>query len=271
MRGARPERALDAIVRRVLGTDARRGVCVAISGGPDSVALASLVDRLVREAGGDAVFAFVDHGTRAGALQDECVVQSIGTRLGRRVRVARLQASRDDEATLRALRYDALGRIAAAEGCAAVVTAHTAEDQTETVLLALFRGAGFAGLAGIAERRAFGDGIALVRPLLRVARDELQVELRHSGLPYALDPTNDDLRYRRNALRAHLAALRRDFPRLDRAVARYAAIARAEIAATPTGERRRALRARLAAADARDVSLALIDAVLEREGDPGPP
>lgn len=263
MRGARPERALDAVVRN--GVRFARGsrVCVACSGGPDSVALASLVDRLARPAEVEVVLAHVNHGVRASADQDECVTLSVATRLGRRVAIARPAPAASDEAALRDARYDALARLARETGADQIVTAHTAEDQTETILLALFRGTGVDGLAGMAPRRPLAPGLELVRPLLRITHDELATELRHSGLPYALDPTNAQTRYRRNALRVHLGALRADFPALDRAVARFGEILRDELDETPRAGARRALHARLREAGAsRELSFAAIEAAL---------
>jgi tRNA(Ile)-lysidine synthase len=263
MRGARPERALDAVVRAAVRFPRGARVCVACSGGPDSVALASLADRLARAGGYDVVLAHVNHGVRASADQDECVVLSVAARLGRRALIARPQVARDDEAALRAARYDALARLARDADARFVATAHTAEDQTETVLLALFRGTGPDGLAGMPVRRALADGIELVRPLLRVTHAELATELRRSGLPYALDPTNAQARYRRNALRGPLDALRAEFPQLDRAVARCAEIVRDEVAGTDRARARRALRERLRGEDAlRDVPFERIEAAL---------
>ncbi len=263
MRGARPERALDALVRRTLGLRHGERACVACSGGPDSVALASLADRIAREDGADVVLAHVNHGVRESADQDECVVLSVAARLGRPVRVARPRVASDDEAAMRTARYDALAELAREAGAATVLTAHTAEDQTETVLLALFRGTGPDGLAGIAPRRPLDGDVELVRPLLRVTHAELATELRRSGLPYAIDPTNADRRYRRNALRGPLEALRAEFPQLDRAVARCAAILHDELAATPRAAERRALRDRLRAGDLlRDVPFERIEAML---------
>ncbi len=241
MRGARPERSLDAAVRRALRAGRGVRVLVACSGGPDSVALASVVARVAAGGRCEAVLAHVNHGRRRSAGQDECVVLSVGERLGCRVLVARPPVARDDEAALREARYAALARLAADIGAPAVLTAHTAEDQTETVLLALFRGTGLAGLAGMPARRPLAESVELVRPLLRIARAELATELRNGGLPYALDPTNAELRYRRNALRRRLDGLREDFPHLDRAVARCAAIVAAERfgsdgASAPPGE-----------------------------------
>jgi tRNA(Ile)-lysidine synthase len=264
MRGARPERALDAVIRSAARFERGARVCIACSGGPDSVALASLADRLGRTGEYDVVLAHVNHGVRASADQDECVVLSVAARLGRRVVVAHPVVGRKDEATLRAARYDALARLAGDAGAGFVATAHTAEDQTETVLLALFRGTGPDGLAGMPARRALGGGIELIRPLLRVTHAELATELHRSGLPYALDPTNAGARYRRGALRGPLDALRAEFPHLDRAVARCAEIARGELDGTERAQARRALRERLRAEDAlRDVPFERIEAALD--------
>jgi tRNA(Ile)-lysidine synthase len=247
MRGARPERALDVVVRAALRPDRGARVLVACSGGPDSVALAALLERLSRTTRTELVLGHVNHGRRAGAEQDECVVLAVAARLGRPVAIAYPAIARDDEQTLRSARYAALEDLARAAGCGAVVTAHTAEDQTETVLLALFRGTGLTGLGGMRMRRPLAAGIELVRPLLRVTHDELATELRRSGLPYARDPTNADRRYRRNALRTTLEHLREDFPHLDRAVARCAAIAADEADGVPAAAERRTIRHRLRA------------------------
>jgi tRNA(Ile)-lysidine synthase len=261
MRGARPERALDAVVRRVLRPDLGARVLVACSGGPDSVALAALLDRLAREDRYEIVLAHVDHGRRASAAQDECVVLSVAARLGRTVRILRPLVERDDEATMREARYAALASLAADLEAPFVATAHTAEDQAETVLLALFRGTGPAGLAGMPPVRPLAAGVELIRPVLRATRSQLAAELRRSALPCAVDPTNEDRRYRRNALRPVLAELRRDFPHLDAAIARCAEIVRDELDGNPRAARRRAVRERLRREGRlRDTSFAEIEA-----------
>ncbi|MEA2665494.1 MAG: tRNA(Ile)-lysidine synthase [Candidatus Eremiobacteraeota bacterium] len=268
MRGARPERALDRLVRPALPARGGR-LLLACSGGPDSVALAALLDRLARPAGVELLLAHVNHGIRPSADQDECVVLSVAARLNRPVRVARPVPAGADEAALRAARYAALAALAAELGAPAVATAHTAEDQTETVLLALFRGTGLDGLAGMPARRPLAAGVELIRPVLRVTHAELATELRRSGLPYALDPTNAQTRYRRNALRVSLEALREEFPGLDRAVARCAEIVRDDLAGTGRAGERRALRARLRARQAlRDVSFAQVEEALGARGGP---
>jgi tRNA(Ile)-lysidine synthase len=263
LRGAKPERALDALARAAVAFPVGGTVLAACSGGPDSVALAALLDRIGRADGFDVVLAHVNAGLRESAWQDECVVLSVGARLGRPVRVVAPPRQRADEASLRAARYAALIAMAQAVGAAAIVTAHTAEDQTETILLALFRGTGLAGLAGIAPTGTLA-GRALLRPLLRATHSELFDDVLRSGLPYALDPTNRDRRYRRNALRASLGALRAEFPYLDRSVARCAHIVREEMIGGERAERRRRLRARLAERGAlRDIPFERIEAALD--------
>ncbi len=264
MRGAKPERALDSLVRAAVPWRRGSTVVVACSGGPDSVGMAASLDRVARRECFDLVFAHVNAGLRDSAWQDEGVVLSVASRLGRVVRVAAPAPGRDDEATLRTERYAALAKIAAEHGAWAIATAHTAADQTETVLLALFRGTGLAGLAGMAPVSELPGGLQLLRPLLRVTHADLLDELYRSGLPYALDPTNRERRYRRNAVRAALVELRADFPQLDRSVARCAEIVRDELAGGQRVAARRRLRAQLAEqGELRDIPFERIEAALD--------
>jgi tRNA(Ile)-lysidine synthase len=267
MRGARPGAFLDTRARRVLRLAPQATVVVATSGGPDSVVLAAVLDRIGRADDVNVVLAHVNHGVRASALQDECVVLALGAHLDRPVRIAHVAAG-DDEAALRSARYAALEAIARDCGAASIATAHCAEDQTETVLLALFRGSGLDGLAGMAPRRPLAPGIDLVRPFLRVTHAELYAELRRCGLPYALDPTNEHMRYRRNALRARLDDLRADFPQLDASVARCAEIVRAERAGDDRARARNDLRERLRERDLlHDIPFERIEAALDAAPD----
>jgi len=263
MRGAKPERALDALVIAAVTIEPGDPVVVACSGGPDSVALASVSDRIAREREIPLILAHVNHGVRESAWQDECVVLSIAARLGRPVKIAALDGVPPDEGSLREARYAALARIARENGARTIATAHTAEDQTETVLLALFRGTGPDGLGGMPAERVLDGDLRLVRPLLRAGHDELRAELARSGLPYVLDPSNEDARYRRSAVRAALVALRQEFPGLDRAVARCAEILRAERSGDPRALERRALRDRLRDEGVlRDIPFERIEAAL---------
>ena len=247
MRGVRPLAAIERhLAEQRIAPDGAT-LLLACSGGPDSVALAGLVARIAPRHRWRVVLAHVNHHVRSSSWQDECIVLAAGARLGVPVRVAALEPPESTggrgEASLRARRYDALAAIAAGEGASVVVTAHTAEDQTESVLLALFRGTGLRGLSGIPPRRRLAPGVELVRPLLEVARRELHAELAANVLPYVRDPTNADVAYRRNAVRAALGGLREQFPRLDEAVARCAAIVAGELDDAPRSAARRRLRA----------------------------
>jgi tRNA(Ile)-lysidine synthase len=225
MRGAQPQRAIEQHVERDGVVRKGERIVVACSGGPDSIALAAVLHALMNPLDLTLTLAYVNHGTRASAWQDECVVLRLAAMLQLPVKTVSLTGTGNgSEVALRDARYAALALIAYEVGAAAISTAHHAEDQSETVLLALFRGAGLKGLAGIAPRRAL-EGLELVRPLLRIPSEELREYCHIRGLPYAVDPTNADLEIRRNAVRVALAALRPLFPGVDGAIARSAHIA----------------------------------------------
>jgi tRNA(Ile)-lysidine synthase len=263
MRRARPERALEQAVAEKVAASRGETLLAAVSGGPDSTALAALLAEHAARAEANLVVAHVNHASRASAARDEGVVLALATLLGVRVVVRALVPGSSSEARLRSARYAQLADLARDLGVRRVLTAHHAEDQTETVLMALFRGTGPAGLAGMPETRRLAGGVTLVRPLLGTTHAELVAYCRSRRLPFALDPSNDDLAYRRNALRAALAQLRRSFPGLDAAVARSAAIARDDLTGDERGSLRRRLREELIAAtgQVRDMSYERLDAV----------
>jgi tRNA(Ile)-lysidine synthase len=262
MRGARPERSLEKRVQAEVAVRRGEVLLAATSGGPDSVALAALLARAA--AAGDArlVLGHVNHGVRPSSWQDEAVVLALAGSLGVRVLCASLEPGPSAEARLRQGRYGRLAEMARTAGARRIFTAHHAEDQAETVLLALFRGTGPAGLAGMAPVRELAPDLELARPLLGVDRAALAAYCAALRLPYALDPTNYEPGYRRNALRRALAELRTSFPGLDAAVARCAAILRDEAAGSPRSTIRRRLRQEVAAAtgDALDLTFERLEA-----------
>jgi tRNA(Ile)-lysidine synthase len=264
LRGTHPERALERWLTERVGAAPGEVLVAATSGGPDSVALAALLALAAEGAGASLVLAHVNHGTRPGAWQDEAVVLAVGATLGARVLSASLEPGPAGEARLRAGRYACLTRIARSAGGRRVFTAHNAEDQSETVLLALFRGAGRTGLAGMPGRRTLERGIQLERPLLDVSRVVLREYCARRHLPVALDPSNAAPGYRRNAVRAALSDLRETFPGLDEAVARCAAILQAEQAGSERASLRATLREAIVAStgDARDVSFLRLEAAV---------
>lgn len=262
MRGAKPRASLESAVKRAAGVRRGEVLVAAVSGGPDSAALGALLAVAADRAGATVVFAHINHGLRRSAWQDEAVVLALGAAIGVRVVAASLEPGPADEARLRDERYAKLIEIARRAGAGRIFTAHHAEDQTETVLLALFRGAGPAGLSGMPLRRELARGIELVRPLLEVEPALLRAYCDALHLPFAIDPTNVYLAYRRNAVRSALAALRLEFPHLDAAVARCATILREERSAEPAALLRRRLRDELVAldGDARDLTFERLDA-----------
>lgn len=252
MRGAKPQRAIEHAVKREGVIRPGERVLIACSGGPDSVALAAILSALSDAMQLHLIVAHVNHGVRASAWQDEAVVMRVAATLGLPFKVAGLQLARSDEASMREARYEALARLAREARCTAVATGHNAGDQTETVLLALFRGTGLDGLAGMPPRRPLAEGVDLVRPLLRLERRDLRAYVHASGLPYAVDPTNENRELRRNAVRAALGALRPLFPGLDAAVARAAEVVGSEVRGAPAAAVRRQVRDALRKHEALD-------------------
>jgi tRNA(Ile)-lysidine synthase len=225
MRGAHPERFVEEQLERSGAIRRGERVLVACSGGPDSVALAAALAAVAGPMELDVAIGHVNHGVRASAFQDECVALAVAARLRVPVSVGALVAQSADEAGLREARYRELRELARRRGAGVIATAHHAGDQSETVLLALFRGTGPRGLGGIAARRRLEPGIDVARPLLRLSDRALEAYCQARALPYAADPTNAESSYRRNAVRTALTALRPLFPGLDEAVARAAELA----------------------------------------------
>jgi len=180
-------------------------VLVAVSGGPDSVALVHL---LVRSGGKreNLVVAHVNHQLRgADSDRDADFVSELCRNLGitsriRAVQPLTLNDRNGIEEAARRLRYACLREFAEAEGARYVLTGHTADDQAETILYRLLRGTGLHGLRGIPRSRPFGPA-ALVRPLLGFRRQELLRYLDELGVTYRSDATNESLDFARNRVR----------------------------------------------------------------------
>ncbi|MEO9169978.1 MAG: tRNA lysidine(34) synthetase TilS [Candidatus Baltobacteraceae bacterium] len=263
MRGAKPESAIEQAIER--DAVVRRGdrIVVACSGGADSVALAAALAAVAKPMDLDLSLAYVHHGTRDSAWQDECVVLRIGAAFGLPVRVSAIPGAGLGEQALRDDRYAALVAIARDRNANVIATAHHSEDQSETVLLALLRGAGPEGIAGMRARRLLDAGVELARPLLRVPAQDLRYYCHVRALPYAVDPTNSDGGIRRNAVRRALEALRPLFPGLDEAVARTAEIVSEERARSGRAGLRREVRMALGGQNGlRDVDFSHIEAAV---------
>ena len=172
----------------------RAPVVVACSGGADSIGLLVLAS----DAGLAPVAVHVDHGLRPDSADDARVVATAADALGvpwQSVRVE-LAPGGNLEARARTERYRVLQDAREQLGASAILVAHTADDQAETVVLNLLRGSASAGLAGMADRRGF-----IARPVLRVRRAALRTVASTRGLPVVDDPTNADTRWRRAWIR----------------------------------------------------------------------
>ena len=188
-----------------------RGVLVlaAVSGGKDSVCMLSILRTLSPEIGFSLAAAHVEHGIRETAHNDALLARALCERWSVPFFLRRVDApalARENgfslEDAARRLRYAALRDMAKECGADAIVTAHHADDQAETVLMGLVRGS--AGLLrGMAEKTCDARGV-IVRPMLSIRRDEIERFMSENELPFAEDETNRDPAYLRNFLRMDL-------------------------------------------------------------------
>src|SRR5262245_40777594 len=194
----------------------------AVSGGPDSLALLVALRALAPARAWRVTVAHVDHGVRGrDAVADRDAVARLAATLGMPFVERRLALAPDAglEARARRARLRALTAMATACNASRILLAHTADDQAETVLLRLVRGAGRGGLAGM--RRVRGR---FLRPLLGATRADVRRFLADRGVGFALDRSNADVRYARNRMRRLvLPLLTTEFnPRLTRHLAALA-------------------------------------------------
>ena len=199
------ERAVAAALDAPPGVARGEHVLVATSGGPDSTALLLALAELAAERGWRLTAAHVDHGLRgAESAVDRAAAARVAARAGVPLierRLALAQGSALEERARRA-RHRALVAMAAEVGASRIVLGHTADDQAETLLLRLLRGAGRGGLAGM--RRARGR---LLRPLLGATRADVRHFLADRGVACTIDRSNADLRHARNRVRRLLLPL----------------------------------------------------------------
>lgn len=185
----------------------RGRIGLAVSGGPDSLALLLLAHEAV-----PAFFevATVDHGLRPESAAEAEMVAALCDRLGvsHTKLTPTISSTGNLQANARTARYAALGDWAGARGLCAIVTAHHADDQAETLLMRLSRGSGVRGLAGMRGVAAVPGhpDIPLLRPLLGWRKDELEAIVAKARIEPARDPSNADPRFERVRVRAGLVA-----------------------------------------------------------------
>ena len=180
----------------------------AVSGGPDSLALLLL---LHAARPGNIAAATVDHRLRPEAADEAAIVARTCAALGVPHAILTVTVADDPcgmQAAARKARYDALAGWGEREGLGHLATAHHADDQAETLLMRLGRGAGLTGLAGVRRARPLADtgSITLIRPLLNWRKAELEAIVATAELAPARDPSNHDPRYDRTRARALLGA-----------------------------------------------------------------
>jgi len=203
---------------------------LAVSGGPDSTALLVLAGRWAkrRKRAPKLIAVTVDHGLRPQSAAEAVAVSRLARRLGIAHRTLHWRGPKPKsglQEVARRARYRLLAQAAARLRCEHIVTAHTLDDQAETVLFRLARGSGLGGLGAMADASPLPSemerAIFLVRPFLHIAKARLIATLKAVGVAYSEDPTNRDPRFTRTRLRTLMPALAREG--LDaRCLARFA-------------------------------------------------
>jgi tRNA(Ile)-lysidine synthase len=198
-------------MRQTIGRDRLIGagdrIVIGLSGGADSVTLSVLLPEMAREFGAEvAALAHLNHGLRAGAEDDQRFCGEFAARLGlpfetetADVRALARERRTSIEDGGRIARYAFLRRVMAARGATRIAVAHNRNDQAETVILRLLRGAGPKGLASI-----FPKAGPVIRPLLDVRRAAIEAFVAAEGIAFREDPTNRDVTFARNRVRHEL-------------------------------------------------------------------
>jgi tRNA(Ile)-lysidine synthase len=275
---------------------------IAVSGGPDSTALLALVARwrAARKQGPALLAVTVDHGLRPESAREARAVKRLAAELGVRHRTLRWTGSKPASALqeeARRVRYQLLAAAARSAGAPCVLTAHTLDDQAETVLLRMARGSGLSGLGAMARQTLLPiagvhtigatdkkTAIVLVRPLLDLPKARLIATLAAMGISFADDPSNRDPRFTRPRLRelmpalaaegldAHrLALLARRLRRAEATIEAAVDAAAAVVVDTPPNESGPfVLDAKKLSGLPAEVALRLLGRAIARAGDEGP-
>jgi len=207
-------------------------VAVAVSGGPDSMALLALADRWARVHRRALLVLTVDHGLRANAADEAAAVAASAARLGHRHETLRWTGAKPTaglQAAARAARLSLLTQACHAAGAGDLLLAHHSDDQAETVLHRIERESGPEGLAGMAPVSVW-RGVHLRRPLLAIPKSRLVATCEAAGIAYASDPSNDDPRFTRTDYRRMRPALDAAGLTVERLTRLAAAMAGARVA-----------------------------------------
>jgi tRNA(Ile)-lysidine synthase len=275
------------------GLEGLPGLILAVSGGPDSTALLVLAVRWAkRQRRAPQLLAVtVDHALRPGAAREAAAVKRLARRFGVAHRTVRWRGAKPKSGLperARAARYGLLAQAALRAGYAHVLTAHTLNDQAETVLFRLARGSGIGGLSAMARvsplPHSGAENVFLVRPLLHLPKHRLIATLQTAGIAYSDDPTNRDPRFTRARLRGLMPALAREgldarglarlaarMRRADTAIEFAAGAARAALAPGPWPRHGPVVFAVAQFAELpAEVALRLLGRAIAHSGDEGP-
>jgi len=274
------------------GLEKCRALVLAVSGGPDSTALMVLAARWRKtlSARPRLIAVTVDHGLRKEAKREAAGVAKLARKLGiahRTLRWTGRKPATGLQQAARTARYRLLAEVARKERAAHILTAHTLDDQAETVLIRMSRGSGVTGLAAMTRISALpGDGqgsIKLVRPLLEIPKTRLIATLQAAKIPFADDPSNRDPRFARVRLRGlmpqlsregldarRLTLLARRLRRADKAIEAAADRAEAELARPPPAPGGIAFDAAGYARLPAEIALRLLGRAVTKAGDEGP-
>jgi tRNA(Ile)-lysidine synthase len=193
----------------LFGDLAGASALLAVSGGPDSTALLWLAARWRKKSKAKLTAVTVDHGLRQDAKREAAAVAKLARKLGVPHRIVKWTGTKPKsgiQQAARNARYALLVAAAKKSDASHIVTAHTLDDQAETVLMRMARGSGIGGLGGMARNSQLGD-VTLARPFLDVPKSRLIATCMAAKVAYAADPSNIDPKFTRARLRPLMAVL----------------------------------------------------------------
>ena len=265
-----------------------RRVILAVSGGPDSTALMLLAKHWLdqRPRGPELVAATIDHRLRKESKAEAAAVAQLAKKFSLHHRTLVWSGKKPKtglQHAAREARYRLLVGLAHKLKADAIATAHTLDDQAETVLMRLARGSGLSGLAGI-RRRSEREGVTLARPFLELPKARLLATLKKAGIAFAEDPTNRDPRFTRPRLRGiasvlaeegldavRLSGLAKRFARADAALAATVDAAEAHVLLSGSADGRSTdFNTAALFTFPSEITIRLLGRAIDRIGDEGP-
>ena len=175
-------------------------IILAVSGGPDSVCLLDILSKLQKKYALNLIVAHVNYGLRGrDSKLDEKFVRGLAEKYGLKILILKPKIKKTSENELRDIRYDFFEKLRTEKKYEVIAVAHNADDQVETYLMRLIRGAGLKGLSAMRYKSGH-----VIRPLLEIKRQEIETYLKKNKLPWRTDKTNLGTAYLRNKIRHRL-------------------------------------------------------------------